>query len=127
MRRQPQAIPDISATSSVLAGPAPAAHHTTKLRAPGLAAGPGKADRTINHARERRHSYGKVTELPMGRSVDARTDARPSQYLEFSAVTIKKRSIALFLMRLPALIWGHSRWHLSAAPTPRSSDSSATP
>jgi len=40
----------------------------------------------------------------MGRSVDARTDTRPSQYLEFSAITIKKRSIALFLMRLPALI-----------------------
>jgi DMSO/TMAO reductase YedYZ heme-binding membrane subunit len=40
----------------------------------------------------------------MGRTVDARTDTRPSQYLEFSAITIKKRSIALFLMRLPALI-----------------------
>jgi sulfoxide reductase heme-binding subunit YedZ len=36
--------------------------------------------------------------------VDARTDTRPSQYLEFSAITIKKRSIALFLMRLPALV-----------------------
>jgi len=40
----------------------------------------------------------------MGRTVDARTDTRPSQYLEFSAITIRKRSIALFLMRLPALI-----------------------
>src|SRR5262245_58645985 len=40
----------------------------------------------------------------MGRSVDARTDTRPSQYLEFSAITIKKRSISLFLMRLPARI-----------------------
>jgi hypothetical protein len=39
----------------------------------------------------------------MGRTVDARTDTRPSQYLEFSAITIRKRSIALFLMRLPAL------------------------
>jgi DMSO/TMAO reductase YedYZ heme-binding membrane subunit len=40
----------------------------------------------------------------MGRTVDARTDTRPSQYLEFSAITIRKRSIALFLMRLPAFI-----------------------
>jgi DMSO/TMAO reductase YedYZ heme-binding membrane subunit len=40
----------------------------------------------------------------MGRTVDAQADTRPSQYLEFSAVTIRKRSIALFLMRLPALI-----------------------
>ena len=40
----------------------------------------------------------------MGRTVDARADTRPSQYLEFSAITIRKRSIALFLMRLPALI-----------------------
>ena len=40
----------------------------------------------------------------MGRSVDARTGTRPSQYLEFSAITIKKRSIALFLMRLPVFI-----------------------
>jgi DMSO/TMAO reductase YedYZ heme-binding membrane subunit len=29
---------------------------------------------------------------------------RPSQYFEFSAVRIKKRSVALFLMRLPAFI-----------------------
>src|SRR6516164_6568368 len=43
----------------------------------------------------------------MGRTdVDVRSveDTRPSQYLEFSAITIKKRSIALFLLRLPALI-----------------------
>ena len=40
----------------------------------------------------------------MGRTVDARTDTRPSQYLEFSAITIRKRSIALFLMRLPVFI-----------------------
>jgi DMSO/TMAO reductase YedYZ heme-binding membrane subunit len=43
----------------------------------------------------------------MGRTdVDVRSveDTRPSQYLEFSAVTIKKRSIALFLLRLPAFI-----------------------
>src|SRR5436190_14497462 len=41
----------------------------------------------------------------MGRSdVDARVDTRPSQYLEFSAITIKKRSIALFLMRLPVFV-----------------------
>ena len=31
-------------------------------------------------------------------------DTRPSQYLEFSAVTIKKRSIALFFMRLPVFV-----------------------
>ena len=31
-------------------------------------------------------------------------DARPSQYYEFSAITIKKRSIALFLMRLPVFV-----------------------
>jgi methionine sulfoxide reductase heme-binding subunit len=41
----------------------------------------------------------------MGTSdVDVRADTRPSQYLEFSAVTIKKRSIALFFMRLPVFI-----------------------
>ena len=41
----------------------------------------------------------------MGTSdVAVRADTRSSQYLEFSAVTIKKRSIALFLMRLPAFI-----------------------
>ena len=43
----------------------------------------------------------------MGRSdVDVRSveDTRPSQYLEFSAITIKKRSIALFFLRLPAFI-----------------------
>src|SRR5215471_5800824 len=39
----------------------------------------------------------------MGRS-DAVAEARPSQYLEFSAITIKKRSIALFLMRLPVFV-----------------------
>jgi len=31
-------------------------------------------------------------------------DARPSQYYEFSAITIRKRSIALFLMRLPVFV-----------------------
>jgi DMSO/TMAO reductase YedYZ heme-binding membrane subunit len=36
--------------------------------------------------------------------VAVRNDTAPSQYLEFSAITIKKRSIALFLMRLPAFI-----------------------
>src|SRR5215469_14300388 len=43
----------------------------------------------------------------MGRTdVDVRSveDTRPSQYLEFSAITIKKRSIALFFLRLPAFI-----------------------
>jgi DMSO/TMAO reductase YedYZ heme-binding membrane subunit len=41
----------------------------------------------------------------MGTSdVAERVDTRPSQYLEFSAITIKKRSIALFLMRLPVFI-----------------------
>src|SRR6266516_550532 len=39
----------------------------------------------------------------MGRS-DAVAEARPSQYLEFSAITIKKRSIALFFMRLPVFV-----------------------
>jgi DMSO/TMAO reductase YedYZ heme-binding membrane subunit len=38
----------------------------------------------------------------MGRS-DA-VDTRPSQYYEFSAVTVRKRSLALFLMRLPVFI-----------------------
>jgi len=38
----------------------------------------------------------------MGRSDVA--EARPSQYLEFSAITIKKRSIALFFMRLPVFV-----------------------
>ena len=40
----------------------------------------------------------------MGRSDVAVADARPSQYYEFSAITIKKRSIALFLMRLPVFV-----------------------
>src|SRR6266480_4874905 len=31
-------------------------------------------------------------------------DARPSQYYEFSAITVRKRSIALFLMRLPVFV-----------------------
>jgi DMSO/TMAO reductase YedYZ heme-binding membrane subunit len=39
----------------------------------------------------------------MGRS-DAVVDTRSSQYLEFSAITIKKRSIALFFMRLPVFV-----------------------
>jgi DMSO/TMAO reductase YedYZ heme-binding membrane subunit len=38
----------------------------------------------------------------MGRS-DA-VDTRPSQYYEFSAVTVRKRSLALFLMRLPVFV-----------------------
>ena len=38
----------------------------------------------------------------MGRS-DV-VDARPSQYYEFSAITVRKRSIALFLMRLPVFV-----------------------
>ena len=40
----------------------------------------------------------------MGRSDVAVADARPSQYYEFSAITIKKRSIALFFMRLPVFV-----------------------
>ena len=38
----------------------------------------------------------------MGRS-DV-VDTRPSQYYEFSAITIRKRSIALFFMRLPVFV-----------------------
>jgi sulfoxide reductase heme-binding subunit YedZ len=40
----------------------------------------------------------------MGRSDVAVADARASQYYEFSAITIKKRSIALFFMRLPVFV-----------------------
>ena len=40
----------------------------------------------------------------MGRSDVAVADARPSQYLEFSAITIKKRSLALFFLRLPVFV-----------------------
>ena len=40
----------------------------------------------------------------MGRSDVAVADARPSQYYEFSAVHIKKRSLALFFMRLPVFV-----------------------
>jgi DMSO/TMAO reductase YedYZ heme-binding membrane subunit len=40
----------------------------------------------------------------MGRSDVAVADARPSQYYEFSALHIKKRSLALFFMRLPVFI-----------------------
>src|SRR5262249_7582459 len=64
----------------------------------------GQIDKTINDLQGSGATLTERKELPMGRSVDARTDTRPSQYLEFSAITIKKRSIALFLMRLPALI-----------------------
>jgi DMSO/TMAO reductase YedYZ heme-binding membrane subunit len=46
--------------------------------------------------------FSRRRELQMGRS-DA-VEARPSQYLEFSAITIKKRSIALFFMRLPVFV-----------------------
>src|SRR5215470_14068357 len=45
--------------------------------------------------------YGR-SELQMGRN--AVVDTRPSQYYEFSAITIKKRSIALFFLRLPAFV-----------------------
>ena len=38
----------------------------------------------------------------MGRN--AVVDAKPSQYYEFSAISVKKRSIALFLMRLPVFV-----------------------
>ena len=40
----------------------------------------------------------------MGRSDVAVADARTSQYYEFSAVHIKKRSLALFFMRLPVFV-----------------------
>jgi len=40
----------------------------------------------------------------MGRSDVAVADARPSQYYEFSAITIKKRSLALFFLRLPVFV-----------------------
>src|SRR5215510_8320187 len=43
-------------------------------------------------------------ELQMGRSDVAVADARPSQYYEFSAITIKKRSLALFFLRLPVFV-----------------------
>src|SRR5215472_12157975 len=43
-------------------------------------------------------------EPQMGRSDVAVADARPSQYYEFSAITIKKRSIALFFLRLPVFV-----------------------
>jgi DMSO/TMAO reductase YedYZ heme-binding membrane subunit len=40
----------------------------------------------------------------MGRSDVAAADARTSQYYEFSAITIKKRSLALFFLRLPVFV-----------------------
>jgi len=40
----------------------------------------------------------------MGRSDVAVADAKTSQYYEFSAITIKKRSLALFFMRLPVFV-----------------------
>jgi sulfoxide reductase heme-binding subunit YedZ len=40
----------------------------------------------------------------MGRSDVAAADARPSQFYEFSAITIKKRSLALFFLRLPVFV-----------------------
>src|SRR5205809_7798929 len=43
-------------------------------------------------------------ELQMGRSDVAVADARTSQYYEFPAITIRKRSIALFFLRLPVFV-----------------------
>src|SRR5215470_8900747 len=43
-------------------------------------------------------------ELQMGRSDVAVADARARQYYEFSAITIKKRSLALFFLRLPVFV-----------------------
>ncbi len=40
----------------------------------------------------------------MGRSDVAVADARTSQYYEFSAITIRKRSVALFFLRLPVFV-----------------------
>jgi len=40
----------------------------------------------------------------MGRSDVAAADARTSRYYEFSAITIKKRSLALFFLRLPVFV-----------------------
>src|SRR5438034_2284024 len=40
----------------------------------------------------------------MGRSDVAVADARTSQYYEFSAITIRKRSLALFFLRLPVFV-----------------------
>ena len=40
----------------------------------------------------------------MGRSDVAVADAKPRQYYEFSAITIRKRSLALFLLRLPVFV-----------------------
>jgi len=40
----------------------------------------------------------------MGRSDVAVADARTSRYYEFSAITIRKRSIALFFLRLPVFV-----------------------
>jgi len=40
----------------------------------------------------------------MGRSDVAVADARTSRYYEFSAITIRKRSVALFFLRLPVFV-----------------------
>ena len=40
----------------------------------------------------------------MGRSDVAVADARTSRYYEFSAITIRKRSLALFFLRLPVFV-----------------------
>ena len=40
----------------------------------------------------------------MGRSDVAVADAKPRQYYEFSAITIRKRSLALFFLRLPVFV-----------------------
>jgi DMSO/TMAO reductase YedYZ heme-binding membrane subunit len=40
----------------------------------------------------------------MGRSDVAVADAKPSQYYEFSAITVRKRSLALFFLRLPVFV-----------------------
>jgi DMSO/TMAO reductase YedYZ heme-binding membrane subunit len=40
----------------------------------------------------------------MGRSDVAAAGAKPGQYYEFSAITIKKRSLALFFLRLPVFV-----------------------
>jgi hypothetical protein len=39
-----------------------------------------------------------------GVGTQSEVDDRPSEYFEFSAVRLKKKSVALFLLRLPAFI-----------------------
>src|SRR5215831_21065921 len=87
--------------------------HTNELRSTSRRdAGRAKADANrvrrsrlrTKHPRWERRLILRKESYRMGRSDVAVADAKTSQYYEFSAITIKKRSLALFFMRLPVFV-----------------------